>query len=73
MEDNNDVGLRFREAYNRRTINGLTFSDYNNFKSEDPNATVYNLDSLFVAKKLTLLSKIELENIKVNLLPKPDR
>ena len=73
MEDNNDVGLRFREAYNRRTINGLTFSDYNNFKSEDPNATVYNLDSLFVANTLTLLSKIDLENIKVNLLPKPDR
>lgn len=73
MEDNNDVGLRFREAYNRRTINGLTFSDYNNFKSEDPNATVYNLDSLFVANTLTLLSKIDLENIQVNLLPKPDR
>jgi len=73
MEDNNDVGLRFREAYNRRTINGLTFSDYNNYKSDDPIATVYNLDSLFVVNSLKLLSKIDLENIQVNLLPKADR
>lgn len=73
IEAHNDVGIRFREAYNERTINGLTFSDYNNYKSEDPVATVYNLDSLFVANKLQLLSKIELKNIQVNLLSTPDR
>ena len=73
IEDNNDVGLRFREAFNKRTINGLTFSDHNNYKSEDPQATVYNLDSLFVANKLQLLSQISLENIQVNLLPTTDR
>ena len=73
IEDHDDIGLRFREAYNKRTINGLSFSDYNNYKSEDPIATVYNLDSLFVSNKLNLLSKIELKNIEVNLLPVTDR
>ncbi len=73
IEDHNDIGLRFREAYNRRGVNGLYFSDYNNYKPKDSLATVYNLDSLFVTKKLKLLSKIELESIKVSLLPTPDR
>jgi hypothetical protein len=73
VEDHNDVGLRFREAYNRRTVNGLTFTDHNNFMPVDTLATVENLDSLFVANKLKLLSKIELDNIKVNLWSAPDR
>ncbi|MGM5471069.1 DUF6503 family protein [Flavobacteriaceae bacterium LMO-SS05] len=68
-----DTGLRFREAYNRRGVNGLYFSDYNNYKTEEGFATVSNLDSLYVANKLELLSKIELEAIKVNLLPTSDR
>ena len=72
-EDNNDIGLRFREAYNIRTVNSLTFADYKNYKPSDTLATVENMDSLFVAKKLKLLSKIELENIKVSLLPTIDR
>lgn len=72
-EDNNDIGLRFREAYNRRTVNGLSFVDYNNYKPSDSLATVENMDSLFVANRLQLLSKIELENIKVSLLPTADR
>ena len=72
-EDNNDIGLRFREAYNRRNVNGLTFADYNNYTPSDALATVENMDSLFLVNKLKLLSKIELENIKVNLLPIADR
>ena len=72
IEDQNDVGLRFREAYNKRGVNGLHFADYNNFKPKDESATVTNLDSLFVADRLDLVSKIELENISVNLLPTPD-
>lgn len=73
FEAHNDVGLRFREAYNRRNVNGLSFVDYNNFKPKDENANVTNLDSLYVANKLELVSKIELENITVNLLPATDR
>jgi hypothetical protein len=71
-EGPHDRGIRFREAYNRRVVNGLSFTDYNNFNPEDSLASVYSLDSLFVANKLKLLSKIELEDIKVNLLPVPD-
>ncbi|MFC4722106.1 DUF6503 family protein [Geojedonia litorea] len=79
IEDNNDIGLRFREAYNRRQVNGLTFVDYNNYK---PKATInseYELDKLLVLDRkfendsLQLLSKIELKNIQVNLLPKADQ
>jgi len=66
-EGPHDKGLRFREAYNRREVNGLSFTDYNNYKPIDTSATVYNLDSLFVADKLQLLSKIELKHITVNL------
>jgi hypothetical protein len=72
-EDNNDIDLRFREAYNRRTVNGLTFADYNNYKPSGTLATVENMDSLYVSNKLKLLSKIEMENIKVSLLPTVDR
>jgi hypothetical protein len=72
IEDHNDVGLRFREAYNRQNVNGLSFVDYNNFKPKDESATVTNMDSLYVANRLDLVSKIELENISVNLLPTPD-
>lgn len=72
-EDNNDIGLRFREAYNRRTVNGLTFADYNNYNSTEKLANVENMDSLFMANTLKLLSKIELENIKVSLLPTTDQ
>ena len=64
-----DKGLRFREAYNRRNVNGLSFTDYNNYKPTDTLAMVYDLDSLFVENKLKLLSKIELKDITVNLLP----
>ena len=64
-----DIGMRFREAYNRREVNGLSFTDYNNYKPTDSLATVYDLDSLFVANKLQLLSKIKLKHITVNLLP----
>ena len=59
-------GLRFREAFNSRMINGLRFSDYNNYKPEDPGATVESLDSLFEAGRLKLLSVIKTENISVN-------
>lgn len=72
-EGPHDRGIRFREAYNRREVNGLSFTDYNNFNPKDSLASVYSLDSLFVANKLKLLSKIELENIKVSLLSTPDR
>ncbi len=61
-------GIRFREAYNPRVINGIRFVDYNNYKPESLDIKLTNLDEDFEAGKLELLSKIETENVKVSLL-----
>jgi hypothetical protein len=61
----NGGGIRFREAINTRTIQGIRFSDYKNFEVE----LGTNLDSipqLFNQGKLGLLSKIENEEIIVS-------
>lgn len=63
----NGGGLRFREAFNPRVVNGIRFVDYNNYKPKEKNVTVYELDSLFEAGALELLSKILLENVQVSL------
>ena len=64
-DNDTEFGSRFRESYNERYIGGLRFVDYNNYKPENKLTDVFNLDSLFVAKKLNFLSKIENENIEV--------
>ncbi|NNE33522.1 MAG: deoxyribose-phosphate aldolase [Winogradskyella sp.] len=61
-------GLRFREAYNERYINGLRFVDYNNFKPEVASIELIELGKAFEANKLILLSKIELEGVEVDLI-----
>ncbi|MEJ2112858.1 MAG: deoxyribose-phosphate aldolase [Flavobacteriaceae bacterium] len=58
-------GIRFREAYNERYVNGLRFVDYKNYKSKNKNVDLYTLDSLFQLNELKLLSKVDLENITV--------
>ena len=58
-------GLRFREGYNDRTVGGLKFLDYRNFKTE-ASVPVTQLDSLFELGELEELSVIELRNISVN-------
>jgi hypothetical protein len=57
-------GIRFREAYNIRTIGGIRFADYHNYKAETT-ANFLLVDSLFNSGKLELLSEINLENIEV--------
>ncbi len=61
----NKGGIRFREAYNSRIINGIRFVDYNNYKTDDLTTPLSDLDRLFEKKKLKLLSKIELKDIYV--------
>ena len=61
----NGGGMRFREAYNERYVNGIRFVDYKNMKPIDENASVMQVDSLFNNDRLKLLSKIELENLSV--------
>lgn len=61
----NGGGLRFRQAYNPRTINGIRFVDYYNFKPKTEKATLYELDRLFENGEVELLSTIALEHIYV--------
>jgi hypothetical protein len=63
--EDDGIGIRFREAYNERIVNGLRFVDYNNYKSEESTVTLLDLDKAFESGSLKLLSKIELENIIV--------
>lgn len=62
------MGFRFREAYNISMSNGLRFADYNNYKPNTSDVDLENLDDLFIADNLQLLSKIELKKIQVKLL-----
>ncbi len=65
-EDDGSLGLRFRKAYNERTVKGIRFVDYQNLKPLEENQSLYELDSLFMKGRLKLLSIIELKNIVVN-------
>lgn len=62
-------GIRFREAYNKRTVNEIVFQDYNNYKPKSKDIDMNKLGELFTNGELELLSKIELENISVSILP----
>ncbi|WP_026449671.1 DUF6503 family protein [Aequorivita capsosiphonis] len=60
-------GIRFREAYNSRTIDGIRFVDYKNYKAEPwRNVDLKTLGDLFTEGKLELLSDIKTEHISVN-------
>ena len=64
--EDDGLGLRFREAYNERYIKGIRFVDYNNYKPTNDDVSLENIDNLFETGALSLLSKIELKNIVVN-------
>lgn len=64
----NGGGIRFREAYNPRVVEGIRFVDYNNYKPSILEVSLNELASLFEKGDLTLLSKIETENVRVTLL-----
>lgn len=66
--EDDGVGMRFREAYNERYVTGLRFVDYNNYKAEDASIQLYDLGKAFESNQLKLLSKIELKNVKVVLI-----
>ncbi len=66
--EDDGIGMRFREAYNERYINGLRFVDYKNYKAKGTSIQLLDLAKAFENNQLELLSKIELENVKVNLI-----
>ena len=59
-------GVRFREAYNKREINGILFQDYINY-TIDKDFPVQELDYAYQTGQLVYVSDIKLENIKVHL------
>lgn len=63
----NGGGVRFREAYNQRDVNGIRFQDYRNY-TIDKDFPAQELDYAFQTDQLRLLSEIELENVKVGLV-----
>lgn len=62
----NETGTRFREAVNVRTVNGIRFADYINYKSDlkvgDP---IETYGALLENNAVTQVSEINLENIAV--------
>jgi hypothetical protein len=58
-------GIRFREAINVRRIEGITFQDYINHKPNSENMKLENTDQAYENGKLKEVSRIELENLKV--------
>jgi len=58
-------GLRFRRAFNRREVNGISFQDYVNYQPKGDSATIDQMERLYKEGSLEELSKIELRNIQV--------
>ena len=65
-------GTRFRKAYNKRVVGGITFQDYINYKGSDDFDQVDNMDELFSSGKLEELSRIELKNIYASEINEDD-
>ncbi|MEO5582212.1 MAG: DUF6503 family protein [Saprospiraceae bacterium] len=65
-----ETGTRFRQAINRRKINGLTVQDYINFKpiNDSIPISVPDLDEAWVGNQLNELSRIINESVKVRLV-----
>ncbi len=63
----NGGGMRFRVAYNERFTNGVRFVDYKNYKPTAKDVSILELDSLYEADQLELLSTIDLQNISVDV------
>lgn len=63
--ETDDIGMRFRRAYNVRTVEGIRFVDYENYKPTTDHPELENLAQDFQNGHLKLLSKIENKHIKV--------
>lgn len=63
----NEGGIRFREAFNIREIEGIRFADYRNYSLDDFNTPLSELDELYEEGELELLSVIETEVISVKV------
>jgi len=68
-EEKDGKGMRFRVAYNSRTINGVTIQDYKNLKPRIKNSIpLAEIDQAYLDDKLDQLSVIELDNVEIEML-----
>ncbi len=63
----NGGGTRFREAYNVRQVQGIRFVDYINYESTITDFELENYDALLEEGQVKELSRIETENVRVDL------
>lgn len=61
------TGIRFRKAYNVRTINGVVIQDYVNMKPKTKDILLEEIDKAYLNDALEQLSVIELENVNIEL------
>jgi hypothetical protein len=61
-------GLRFRKAIKSHEVSGLILQDYENYKPEDETIPVEDISTLFKQDRLSLLSEILLEDIRVEIV-----
>ena len=61
----NGGGLRFRKAINRRTIDGVVFQDYENYKPKVKSKKLNEIGKMYENEELELLSLIENKAIKL--------
>ena len=65
-----EVGTRFREAYNVRTIEGVQIADYRNYTRDDlPPEEMERYLSLWSADSLRLVSTVDLDSVTVRPVP----
>lgn len=62
----NEGGIRFRDAFNVRSLSGILFADYHNYKGLYEQEPLVEHDRLFNNDQLELLSEIELRNIVIS-------
>jgi hypothetical protein len=58
-------GSRFRQAINKRVIDGITVQNYINYKANSKSSSIDNHDELFIQGKLIELSIIINEQIRI--------
>ena len=61
----NGGGARFREAHNIRTVEGIRFADYRNYKADSDDLPLEDYGRVFNEGGLVKVSDVNLENIKV--------
>lgn len=61
-------GVRFRKAIHTHEVDGLLFLDYENYKPAIKHTPLEDMEGLYEAGDLELLSEIVLENIRVEFV-----